>query len=180
MSTGSNKESASEHNAVVPSPASRQAAKRGYGFATSNVSHYSDHHSENLYRYKNISSDYMRETSPTRDDDKPAHELSTSRFAARNNADDDRPAIPTNTRRGIAQRTKDDDQPVGDSSSSRFASKRNDDDDHHRGTGWSTGGVVAKRNEDADQPAPTAGTDRFVAKRDNDDDDDDVVTNEEQ
>lgn len=44
-----------------------KSSRRTYGFASSNVSRFNDDHSENLYRYKNISSDYMREMSPPRE-----------------------------------------------------------------------------------------------------------------
>ncbi|CAF0934799.1 unnamed protein product [Adineta ricciae] len=63
--------------AIVPASTSRVLTKRSYGFATTNLSHFSDQNSEHLFRYKNISSDYMREISPTReenDDGQPAVE----------------------------------------------------------------------------------------------------------
>jgi hypothetical protein len=47
---------------------SEKSTKRNYGFATRNLALYSDKNSEDLYRYKNLSSSYMRSSSPTRDD----------------------------------------------------------------------------------------------------------------
>jgi hypothetical protein len=47
-------------------------SSRKYGFASSNIRRFDDHHSENLYRLKNVSSEHMRETSPTMDDAPPA------------------------------------------------------------------------------------------------------------
>ena len=67
--TGSTKETSAEPKTVAFSTTTAENAKRSYGFATSNLSLFSDQHSENLYRYKNISSDYMREESPPRQDD---------------------------------------------------------------------------------------------------------------
>jgi hypothetical protein len=55
-------------------------SKRGYGFATSNVAHYDDKHSEDLYRFKNLSSDYMRQPSPTREEDQPAGASGTGSY----------------------------------------------------------------------------------------------------
>lgn len=71
--------------AIVPTSTSRTPAKRSYGFATTNLSHFSDQNSEHLFRYKNISSDYMREISPTREENV--------------DDDDDRPAVESNDRR---------------------------------------------------------------------------------
>ncbi len=56
------------------------ASKRGYGFATSNLAHYTDKHSEDLYRFKNLSSDYMRQPSPTREEDQPAGASGTGSY----------------------------------------------------------------------------------------------------
>lgn len=54
-----------EEGALALPSSSRSTARRDYGFDSSKVSRFDDQHSENLYRYKNMSSDYMRETSPT-------------------------------------------------------------------------------------------------------------------
>jgi hypothetical protein len=46
---------------------------RSYGFSTQNAAIFTDKTSEDLYRYKNLSSSYMRSSSPDRDEeDKPA------------------------------------------------------------------------------------------------------------
>lgn len=43
-------------------------SKRAFGFATKNLALYTDKHSEDLYRFKNLSSSYMRSSSPTPND----------------------------------------------------------------------------------------------------------------
>jgi hypothetical protein len=106
--TGRSKEEASEHQAIVPATVSRTPAKRNYGFATSNLSHFSDRNSEDLYRYKNISSDYMRETSPTRNDD-DAEPAATSDGSRRRYENVDRSSMAPRTRRSAARRRKSDD-----------------------------------------------------------------------
>lgn len=82
----------SEANAVERKPTTEQS-KRSYGFATKNLALYSDKNSEDLYRYKNLSSDYMRSSSPTHEvEDKPADVPNTSIFTIKtkkNNDDDD-------------------------------------------------------------------------------------------
>lgn len=73
--TGSTKGAATEPKTVAFPTASADNSKRNYGFATSNLSLFSDQHSEDLYRYKNMSSDYMREESPPRTEDNTAANL---------------------------------------------------------------------------------------------------------
>ena len=43
-------------------------SKRTYGFASSQLAQHSDRGSEDLYRYKNFSSEQMRSSSPTREE----------------------------------------------------------------------------------------------------------------
>jgi hypothetical protein len=66
--------------------------KRSYGFATRNLALYSDKNSEELYRYKNLSSSYMRSSSPTRDnddeEDKPAAASTTDKKDSDNEGSD--------------------------------------------------------------------------------------------
>ncbi|CAF1422223.1 unnamed protein product [Adineta steineri] len=69
---------ASASAALPPPPASK--AKRNYGFATSKLAQYDDKNSEDLYRFKNLSSSYMRESSPPRDEDKPTGASNTGAF----------------------------------------------------------------------------------------------------
>jgi hypothetical protein len=132
--SGSAKEGASEHQAVVPA---KTHTKRSYGFATSNLSHFSDRNSEDLYRYKNISSDYMRETSPTRnndDDDQPAAASGGSRLATRRNENVDRSSMASGTRRAAARKRNDDDRSTGAFSTGHFVPEKNDDDDDNAAT----------------------------------------------
>jgi hypothetical protein len=113
--TGGSKEETDEHQAVVPASAPRSHAKRSYGFATSNLSHFTDRNSEDLYRYKNISSDYMRETSPVRnnddDDDRPAAAAAWggSRAATRRPVNADRAPEKLGARRSAGRKPKNDD-----------------------------------------------------------------------
>ena len=65
--------STSEAAAAPPTlalPAEGGKSKRSYGFATTNLAHYDDKNSEDLYRLKNLASDYMRGASPTREEDR--------------------------------------------------------------------------------------------------------------
>jgi len=67
---GSSDRAAPESEAsAVEKSAKPEESKRGYGFATRNVAFYTDKSSEDLYRYKNLSSNYMRSSSPTRKED---------------------------------------------------------------------------------------------------------------
>ncbi len=184
--SGSTKEGASESRAVVPSSTSRNASKRSYGFATSNLSHVSDQHSEDLYRYKNISSDYMRESSPTRDDDQPAIRSDKNRSATRRTEHEDRPPMASNTRRPVPKRNDDGNQPDNSSSTGRFATRRKDetvpasrtdrfatrrrDDDYQIANVSSTDRFAARRNDDDDQPVSPSGTGRFAARQNSGDD----------
>lgn len=52
----------------VKSRKPQSKSKRTYGFASSQLAQHSDRGSEDLYRYKNFSSEQMRSTSPTRDE----------------------------------------------------------------------------------------------------------------
>ncbi|CAF1159927.1 unnamed protein product [Rotaria sp. Silwood1] len=169
--TGSNKEDASERNAVVLSSPSRSVSKRSYGFATSNLSHFSDQHSEDLYRYKNISSDYMRESSPTRDDNQPAITLSTNRVATRRYEMDDQPPVAPSIRHSAGRRNNDDDQSVNTSDMRRVAFKRNtDDEDSPRVSTLNTGRSATRQNDNDDQPATASSTGRFSTRRHDEDD----------
>ncbi len=154
--SGTTREDASERRDIVPSTASKSVSKRSYGFATSNVSNFSDQHSENLYRYKNISSDYMRETSPTRDNDPPAITSGTNRSSARRTDNDDRPPVASNTRRAV----------------------RRYNDSDHSASASNTGRFVPRQSSHDDQPVGASDTGHFAAKqnKDDDDDDDDVIT----
>jgi len=71
-----------------------EGSKRSYGFATKNLRLYSDKNSEDLYRFKKISSDYMRSSSPTRDEaeeDKSVAASGTGAFAIEvKDSDDDK------------------------------------------------------------------------------------------
>lgn len=49
------------------SVSAKKSSRRTYGFDSSKVSRYDDGRSENLYRYKNMSSSFMRERSPPRE-----------------------------------------------------------------------------------------------------------------
>ncbi|CAF2515663.1 unnamed protein product [Rotaria sp. Silwood2] len=168
--TGSSKEDASERKAVVPS--STRASKRSYGFATSNLSHFSDQHSEDLYRYKNISSDYMRETSPTRNDNPPAIASSTNRVTARQYEKNDQPHVASGTRRSAARRNDDDEQPASELGTRRAAFKRNaNDDDIPPMSILDTGRSVSRRNDEDDRPASTSGIRHAAFKRNTDDED---------
>jgi hypothetical protein len=187
--SGSTKESASESRAVVPSSTSRNGSKRSYGFATSNLSHVSDQNSEDLYRYKNISSDYMRETSPTRDDDQPAIRSDKNRSATRRTEHEDRPPMASGTRRPVPKRNDDGNQPDNSSSTGRFSTRRREDDyetvpasrtdrfatrrrddDYPIANVSSTGRFAARRNDGDDQPVSPSSTDRFAARRNDGDD----------
>lgn len=149
--TGSSKEKSptsgpSEH---LVTPKSR--AKRSYGFATSNLGHFSDQHSEDLYRYKNISSDYMRESSPPRnDDDRLA--TASSRPVARKNSNEDRAAAIPNARRLVVRKRNDDDKSADLTSSGGFS--------------------VREISEKNDTPAPPLPTERGREKDKNSSDDD--------
>jgi hypothetical protein len=63
-------------------------SKRNYGFATKNLMLHSDKSSEDLYRYKNFSSDHMRSSSPTREEDEAADASATGAFAIENRDSD--------------------------------------------------------------------------------------------
>ncbi|CAF1064942.1 unnamed protein product [Adineta ricciae] len=72
---GSSTSEAAAASPPPPSPALALAAqggkaKRSYGFATTNLVHYNDKNSEDLYRFKNLTSEYMREASPPRNEDR--------------------------------------------------------------------------------------------------------------
>jgi len=68
-----------------------EESKRNYGFATKNLRLYSDKNSEDLYRFKNLSSDYMRSSNPTREEeeDKSAAASGTGTFVIEENDSDD-------------------------------------------------------------------------------------------
>ncbi|CAF2827379.1 unnamed protein product [Rotaria sp. Silwood2] len=99
--SGTTNEAASEGAASASSTAN--PPKRSYGFATKKLALYSDKKSEDLYKFKNISSSYMRSSSPT-------HE---------NNESDDE----SNTGSSTVDK-KDDDKEKPDSSKNRRQSKK--------------------------------------------------------
>ena len=115
--TGSKKSDESADHDVVPSAPSRKTPARSFGFATTKLSSYSDQNSESLFRYKNISSEYMREISPTREEDEPAAEndLSTAssmradRFTTRRNKDSPRTDVVRKSRFARKPASDDDD-----------------------------------------------------------------------
>lgn len=122
--TGSGKEKAMERQTDQHLEPPRSHAKRSYGFATSNLSNFSDQHSEDLYRYKNISSDYMRESSPTRDDHDDDRLAAASRSVARKNSNDDRRA---NARRPVPRKRDADEKSAGVLSSGGFDVRETND-----------------------------------------------------
>lgn len=63
--------------------------KRAYGFATSNLAHYNDKSSEDLYRFKHIGSDYMRQSSPTREEEEKPAEASAGAVVRKSDSDSD-------------------------------------------------------------------------------------------
>ncbi|CAF0741925.1 unnamed protein product [Adineta steineri] len=144
-------EEETDKSAVVSVVSSRNTPKRHYGFATSNLSHFSDQHSEDLYRYKNISSSYMRGTSPERDDDRPPIISDSNRFDTRRNYRDVESNNPSNIDR-FARRRHNDDQMAGTSTTSRFA--------------------LRQRNNDNTR-VDISDTNRLVDRRNSNDDDDD-------
>ena len=176
--SGKTKEDASERSAGVYSTPSKGNAKRSYGFATSNLSHFSDQNSEDLYRYKNISSDYMRETSPTRDEDEPSNIPSSNRFAPRrNNDDDDQRIRKSNTgRSGAMRKDDDDDRQARASNTGRFAAGRNNDDDDQQLRKTNTGRFRPMRKDDDQSKTVRNPNQLGTEKNDDHDDDNDVVT----
>jgi hypothetical protein len=179
--SGSRKETTSDRQLAVPSTTSKSHPKRSYGFATSNLSNFSDQHSEDLYRYKNISSDYMRETSPTRDNDQPATASGTTRSATRRNDNADQPPVASGARRPVPRRYMDDDHSAGASNTGRGVAKRNSvDEDDKPIVALSTGRFIPRQNDDGnDQPVGTSSTGHSEPKQnDGDADDKDVVTTE--
>lgn len=116
--TGSSKSKSGGHEASEQFATPKPHAKRSYGFATSNLGNFSDQHSEDLYRYKNISSDYMRESSPTRDEEDRA------RPVAMPNTNDNRRENVPNTRRAM-RRQYDEEKSADLASSGGFAVRDN-------------------------------------------------------
>jgi hypothetical protein len=87
---GSSDRSAPESEATaVEKSAKPEESKRGYGFATRNVAFYTDKSSEDLYRYKNLSSNYMRSSSPTREEEEDNEDKSTTASAIEKRDSDD-------------------------------------------------------------------------------------------
>ena len=67
-------------------------SKRAFGFATKNLALYTDKHSEDLYRFKNLSSAYMRSSSPTHNDEEESATASgttTIKPTDKSDSDDD-------------------------------------------------------------------------------------------
>lgn len=147
------KEDTSERNAIVPATASKPISKRSYGFATSNLSHFSDQHSEDLYRYKNLSSDYMREMSPTREEPRPAITLGTDRDETRRYHNEELHTDSAN-RDTIAKRNKGDAHSTNVSNTRRIAFRRNDDDDDYDDisppSNFASGGFPTRRKDEED------------------------------
>ncbi|CAF3395009.1 unnamed protein product [Rotaria sp. Silwood1] len=86
--SGATSETPSE-TAASPT-ATANAPKRSYGFATKKLGLYSDKKSEDLYKFKNISSSYMRSSSPTRNDDESEDESKTGSSTVNKTDDDDK------------------------------------------------------------------------------------------
>ena len=81
-----NADRAAERRATEATP------KRSYGFNTKNLQLHSDKNSEDLYRYKNFSSDHMRAPSPphTKDEEaKPLPVTGTFSFQPQTNESDE-------------------------------------------------------------------------------------------
>lgn len=173
--SGSHATDSSENKAIVPSTTSRSASKRTYGFATSNLNNFSDQHSEDLYRYKNISSDYMRETSPIRDEhDRPAITSSISQAATRRNNDyKDRPAAAAITSRANIRQSDEDDRSSRVSDTRRPGFRRNESNAEDRSVHLSSTRRPEFRRNDSSEHQPVHGThSRHVAFKEKDDDSD--------
>lgn len=73
--TGSKKtDDHAEAEAPPPPAPAKRASARSFGFATTKLSSCTDQRSESLFHYKNISSDYMRGISPTREENESGDE----------------------------------------------------------------------------------------------------------
>ena len=70
--TGSSGEPVAEEEEVEASASAAAAPKRKYGFATSKLALHTDKGSEDLFRYKNFSSDRFRSSSPTGEENQTA------------------------------------------------------------------------------------------------------------
>jgi hypothetical protein len=67
-----------------------EGSKRSYGFATKNLALHTDKSSEDLYRFKNLSSDYMRSTEPgPKEEDEAAAASGTGAFTLEKKDSDD-------------------------------------------------------------------------------------------
>ncbi|CAF0993277.1 unnamed protein product [Rotaria sordida] len=86
--SGSTNETPSEEAASASSTIATPP-KRSYGFATKKLALYSDKTSEDLYKYKNLSSSYMRSSSPTREGEDSDEESNTGSSTI-NKKDDDK------------------------------------------------------------------------------------------
>lgn len=93
----------SDESAATDSAKPSVESKRAFGFATKNLALYSDKNSEDLYRFKNLSSSYMRSSSPTNDDDEPSASGTTKpkekNDSDRSDDEDDRKNSPRRQRR---------------------------------------------------------------------------------
>ncbi len=76
--------------AAVEKKPKSDGSKRSYGFATKNLALYTDKNSEDLYKFKNLSSSYMRSSSPTREEeDKPTGTFAIQKRDSDNDDDSD-------------------------------------------------------------------------------------------
>ena len=89
MISGASSEAPTEGGTdAVEAKKSSTSSKRSYGFATKNLMLHNDKSSEDLYRYKNFSSEHMRSSSPKREEDESANASNTGTFAIENRDDD--------------------------------------------------------------------------------------------
>lgn len=88
--SGSSGEATAEPSANAV-PQGKSSKPRSYGFATKKLAFYTDKTSEDLYRYKNLSSDYMRSGSPTREENEEEDDASkTGPFSVAKKENDDK------------------------------------------------------------------------------------------
>jgi hypothetical protein len=82
--------SAETEGSAGSSAIEKKPKQRSYGFATKNLALHTDKSSEDLYRFKNLSSDYMRSTEPApKEEDEPAAASGTGAFTLEKNDSDE-------------------------------------------------------------------------------------------
>lgn len=111
-----------------------------------------------------MSSDYMREASPSRDDDRSA----TNRYSSRRNDASDRPPVEIGARHSIT-RHNDVDQSAGASSTGRIRTKTNESDEYSTNISH-TGPFVAKKDDEHDQSATASSITPLKSEIHNDED----------